>query len=84
MCGKISVRKFVNKYGCFKHRVIFNRKPIQFLKNRSFLVYLLVFDTIVTAIVWNLGRLNRETPKSDLQQSSYLLRRALVTSIEAS
>ena len=33
---KICVKKFVNKCGCLKHGVLFNRKPMQFLKHRSY------------------------------------------------
>ena len=33
---KICVKKLVNKCGCLKHHVLFNRKPMQFLKHRSY------------------------------------------------
>ena len=30
------VKKLVSKCGCLKHYVLFNRKPMQFLKHRSY------------------------------------------------
>ena len=33
---KPCVKKLVNKCGCLKHYVLFNRKPMQFLKHRSY------------------------------------------------
>ena len=32
---KTWVKKLVNKSGCLKHHVLFNRKPMQFLKHKS-------------------------------------------------
>ena len=34
--GKTSVKKLVNKDGCFKNCAMFNRKPMQFLKHKSY------------------------------------------------
>ena len=33
---KTCVKKLVNKWGCLKHHALFNRKPRQFLKHRSY------------------------------------------------
>ena len=33
---KTCVQKLVNKCGCLKHHALFNRKPMQFLKHRSY------------------------------------------------
>ena len=33
---KTCVKKLVNKRGCLKHRALFNRKPMQFLKHGSY------------------------------------------------
>ena len=34
--GKTNVEKLINKGGCFKDRAMLNRKPMQFLKHRSY------------------------------------------------
>ena len=34
---KTCVRKLVNKCGYLKHHALFNRKPMQFLKHRSYI-----------------------------------------------
>ena len=34
--GKTCVKKLINKCGCLKHCGLFNRKPMQFLKHRSY------------------------------------------------
>ena len=33
---KTCVKKLVNNSGCLKHHALFNRKPMQFLKHRSY------------------------------------------------
>ena len=33
---KTCVKKLVNKCGCLKHQSLLNRKPMQFLKHRSY------------------------------------------------
>ena len=33
---KTRVKKLVNKFGCLKHYALFNRKPMQFLKHKSY------------------------------------------------
>ena len=34
--SKTCVKKLINKCGCLKHCVLFNRKPMKFLKHRSY------------------------------------------------
>ena len=34
--SKVPRNKLVNKFGCLKHHALFNRKPMQFLKHRSY------------------------------------------------
>ena len=34
--SKTCMKKLVDKYGCLKHCALFNRKPMQFLKHRSY------------------------------------------------
>ena len=33
---KTCVKKLINKCGCLKHFALFNRKPMQFVKHRSY------------------------------------------------
>ena len=60
---KTCVKTLVNKCGCPEHHALFNRKPMQFLKHRSYTGVRLVFGTIVAALFLmhcNLHRLNLE------------------------
>ena len=50
--GKASVKKLVNKCSCFKICAMFNRKPMQFHKHRSYTGVFTVFDTTLAALFW--------------------------------
>ena len=67
---KTIVKKFVTNCGCFKNCAMFNRKPMQFLKHRSY-TGVSTFNTILAALFWmhcNLNRLSlKRLLKSDFQ-----------------
>ena len=67
--GKTCVKKLINKCGCLKHCALFNRKPMQFLKHRSYTG--VSTGTMLAVLFWmhcNLRRLNLERLlKSELQ-----------------
>ena len=65
---EISVKKLLKRCDCFLHQVIFNRQPIEFLNDTSLLVYLIMFDTVLTTRFWmHYGLCKERLLKSKLQ-----------------